>query len=105
MQAGQGLSRLLNLADGILGQGLPIMILITTNQPLSQLHAAASRAGRCLSQQDFGLLERSEAQQWLSDKGSNKEVHKATSLADLYALMRGEEPGGKQDTGNFGFRA
>jgi hypothetical protein len=105
MQAGQGLSRLLNLSDGILGQGLPIMILITTNQPLAQLHAAASRAGRCLSQQEFGLLDRSEAQQWLADQDSEQEVHQATSLADLYALLRGEEPTGSRDAGGFGFRA
>lgn len=105
MQAGQGLSRLLNLSDGILGQGLPILVLITTNQPLGQLHAAASRSGRCLSQQEFGLLSQTEAQHWLHAQDSEAHIGKATSLADLYAILRGEEIPGEGTPGSFGFRA
>jgi hypothetical protein len=35
---GQSLSRLLNLTDGLLGQGLEIIVAITTNEPMARLH-------------------------------------------------------------------
>jgi len=53
-EAGQGLSRLLNLTDGLIGQGLKAMVLITTNEPITSLHPAVVRPGRCLSQIEFG---------------------------------------------------
>jgi len=46
-QVGQGLSRLLNVSDGILGQGTKIMILVTTNENLGKLNPAVMRPGRC----------------------------------------------------------
>jgi hypothetical protein len=46
-QAGQGLSRFLNVVDSIIGQGLRVLILVTTNEPLRRLHPAVSRPGRC----------------------------------------------------------
>ena len=48
-QAGQGLSRLLNVVDGIIGQGLRVLVLVTTNDELHQLHPAVARPGRCLA--------------------------------------------------------
>jgi hypothetical protein len=33
-RTGQGLSRLLNVADGLLGQGLRVLVLVTTNEPV-----------------------------------------------------------------------
>ena len=40
---------LLNVGDGLVGQGLRILVLITTNEPPSRLHPALARPGRCLS--------------------------------------------------------
>src|SRR5215831_18520458 len=37
-RSGQGLARLLNLVDGLIGQGLAIAVLITTNEPLDAFH-------------------------------------------------------------------
>ena len=42
---GQSLSRLLNLTDGLLGQGLEVIVGITTNEPLPKLHSAIVRPG------------------------------------------------------------
>ena len=42
-------SRLLNIGDGLLGQGLKILILITTNVKLKKLHPALIRPGRTLA--------------------------------------------------------
>ena len=43
--AGQGLSRLLNVSDGLLGEGLRAVVLVTTNEPLRRLHPAVVRPG------------------------------------------------------------
>ena len=52
-RVGQALSRLLNLGDGILGQGLRVIVLITTNEPIQRLHPALLRPGRCLDEIEF----------------------------------------------------
>lgn len=62
---GQGLSRLLNLTDGMLGQGRDVLVAITTNENLSRLHPAVIRPGRCLAQLEVGPLPQAEARAWL----------------------------------------
>lgn len=90
---GQDLSRVLNLTDGLLGQGLELLVLITTNEPLGALHPAVTRPGRCLAEIEFGELSVEEANRWLADRGSDSRVAAPVTLADLYALERGEAPG------------
>ena len=46
-RTGQALSRLLNVTDGVLGQGMNTIVLVSTNEPLGRLHPAIRRAGRC----------------------------------------------------------
>ncbi len=60
-EAGQSLSRLLNVADGFIGQGVNALILITTNEPVGRLHPAVVRPGRCLAEVEFPPLSRAEA--------------------------------------------
>ncbi len=60
-RVGQALSRLLNLGDGILGQGMKVLVLITTNEPVRRLHPALIRPGRCLAEIEFRPFSRSEA--------------------------------------------
>jgi hypothetical protein len=90
--SGQGLSRLLNLTDGIMGQGMRVMVLITTNEPISSLHPAVTRPGRCLAEIGFAPLEPGHANAWLDDRGSGVTVHQPTTLADLYAITTGMHP-------------
>jgi hypothetical protein len=54
--SGQALSRLLNLTDGLLGQGRNVLVGITTNEDIRSLHPAAIRPGRCLAQIEVGPL-------------------------------------------------
>lgn len=75
---GQAFSRLLNLGDGFLGQGLGVIFLLTTNEPIHKLAPAITRAGRCLANIEVGHLSAEEATKW-----AGKE-HKAASLAELY---------------------
>jgi hypothetical protein len=83
--AGQNLSRLLNLTDGLLGHGLEVLVAITTNEPLFNLHPAIVRPGRCLAQIEVGRLPRPEAAAWLGT-GAGIGPDGAT-LAELYALQ------------------
>ena len=86
--AGQALSRLLNLTDGLLGQGQNILVAITTNEPLGRLHPAVVRPGRCLAQIEVGPLSAQEAAHWL---GGGEHPARAMTLAELYALKSGRE--------------
>jgi hypothetical protein len=63
--AGRGMATLLNLCDGLLGQGLRCLFLITTNEPLAAVHPALVRPGRCLSRVEFGSLPAAQASRLL----------------------------------------
>ncbi|MCG5217525.1 DUF5925 domain-containing protein [Streptosporangium sp. KLBMP 9127] len=84
---GQGLSRLLNLTDGLLGQGRDVLVAITTNEDLARLHPAVVRPGRCLTQIEVGPLPHEEAAAWL---GTGEGIGPAgATLAELYSLRSG----------------
>jgi hypothetical protein len=80
--AGASLGRLLNVTDGVLGQGSDTIILLTTNEELGRLHPALVRSGRCLAAVEFTKFEPGEAAQWLGPD------HRAPSgplaLAELF---------------------
>ena len=84
---GQALSRLLNLTDGLLGQGRKVLVAITTNEDLARLHPAVVRPGRCLARIEVPALPFGEAQEWLGTS-VGVPVGGAT-LAELYALRDG----------------
>jgi hypothetical protein len=81
---GQALSRLLNLTDGMLGQGRDVLVVITTNEEVARLHPAVVRPGRCLAQIEVGPLSQAEATSWL---GSPAET---ATLAELIAARNGD---------------
>ena len=81
---GHALSRLLNVTDGLLGQGTRTMLLITTNEPVGRLHPATRRAGRCLADIEFTPLTCAEANAWLAARGRDR-VDRPTPLAELFA--------------------
>jgi hypothetical protein len=80
------LDRLLNLTDGILGQGQRLLVLLTTNSQLTSLHPAIVRPGRCLAVTEFRRFSRAEARTWL---GRNTASPDAMTLAELFQA-RGE---------------
>lgn len=88
-RTGQAVSRLLNVCDGVLGQASRSLILITTNEPLPNLHTALSRPGRCLSQIQFSELDREEVARWCEERNVPALTAKHASLADLYAYADG----------------
>jgi SpoVK/Ycf46/Vps4 family AAA+-type ATPase len=90
-RTGQGLSRFLNVVDGLLGQGLRLLVLVTTNELLRNLHPAVSRPGRCASAVEFTPFPPDEAAEWLAARGREPERRRRT-LAELYARAAGYEP-------------
>lgn len=102
-RTGQALSRLLNVVDGLIGQGFNVLVLVTTNEPLRKLHPAVVRPGRCLAEVEFTALSVEEANCWLADNGSALRVSSPTSLAELFAMLAG----GTERSGEpkFGFAA
>jgi Domain of unknown function (DUF5925)/ATPase family associated with various cellular activities (AAA) len=89
-QTGQGLSRLLNVVDGIIGQGLRLLVLVTTNDHLRQLHPAVARPGRCLANIEFVPFTSREAKEWRARNGLGIDVGAGT-LASLFSAAAGEE--------------
>ena len=91
-RAGQGVSRLLNAVDGLLGQGSRVLLLITTNEELGMLHPAITRPGRCASQVEFLPLSPAEAKLWLSSHGNGCDGIASKgprTIAELYAMLEG----------------
>jgi MoxR-like ATPase len=101
--AGQSLSRLLNVTDGILGQGTRTLVLITTNEPVGRLHPATRRPGRCLADIEFKPLSVAEANAWLAARGEERRVDKPTPLAELFGDVDGEAGADGRGPELFGF--
>ena len=94
-QVGQAISRILNVGDGMLGQGLRVLILFTTNAKRMDLDDAITRKGRCFLDVELPRFTRSEAITWLLAHGrTNLQAGEDTmskeprdwSLAELYDI-------------------
>lgn len=101
-RSGQGLSRLLNVVDGLIGQGLRVLVLVTTNEELKTLHPAVQRPGRCASKILFGLGSR-EAEAWLRERGVERMLVSATPVADLFAMLDERETSSDRGRAPVGF--
>ena len=91
-RTGQGLSRFLNVVDGLIGQGLRVIVLVTTNEEIKKLHPAVARPGRCAANVMFDYLSREEASEWLAAHGVHDESRGARTIASLYAQAEGRDP-------------
>lgn len=90
-EVGRGFARLLNIADGLLGQGSRALILVTTNEPLGKLHPAALRPGRAMATLEFTPLPAAEAGAWLATRGVERTFGSATTIAELHAILAGAD--------------
>jgi hypothetical protein len=102
MQAGQGLSRFLNVVDGLIGQGLRILVLVTTNEELGALHPAISRPGRCAANVLFRQIPVDQANAWLREQGQEATVSEPVTLAALYAVAEGWDVVAERQSMGFG---
>lgn len=85
--AADQLGMLLNLCDGILGQGMRTLVALTTNVEVGRLHRAMTRPGRCLSQLEFEVFTPEEAATWLGSEFA--EPATPLTLAELFAHRNG----------------
>jgi len=85
---GQGLARFLNLVDGLIGQGLRVLVLVTTNEEIRKLHPAVARPGRCAANVSFTRLSAEESDSWLGERGVAP-AGKAQTVAELYSRLAG----------------
>jgi hypothetical protein len=90
VDGGASLGRLLNLTDGILGHGLRVLLLITTNESMRGLHPAVIRPGRCLADVQFRPFTSAEAGTWLDGRGGPPSGD--ATLAELYRACGDLEP-------------
>lgn len=82
---GHGLGRLLNVADGLLGQGLNNIVLLTSNTPVARLDPALTRPGRKPANLEFPAFSHAQARGWLGD-GAVAVPDGGATLAELYEL-------------------
>jgi len=105
-RTGHALSRLLNVTDGMLGQGSNTLFLITTNEPLGSFHEAVARPGRCASQVEFLAMSAAQGTEWLRAHGAPSELpalRAPAALADLYAMLEGDQVAPSHRRGPVGF--
>lgn len=89
---GQAIARLLNIGDGIVGQGINLLTLLTTNVPMDQLNPAIVRPGRALANIHFGPFTAAEASQWCAERGKVTDFEEDdVTLAEMYARLRGSD--------------
>lgn len=99
---GQSIARLLNLADGIVGQGLNLITLLSTNVDVASLNPAVVRDGRALTNLHFDKLSVDDATAWATahdlELGEGG-IEEPMALAELYGLLKRQ---GK-DAGEFAY--
>ena len=98
---GQGVSRFLNVVDGLIGQGLRILVLVTTNEEIRALHPAVARPGRCAANVEFERLAPAEAGAWLASHGVAETPPDSRLLASLYAQLEGLDPAEPRPSASF----
>jgi hypothetical protein len=81
-----GVSNILNLTDGILGDCLGIQIIATFNMKREKIDPALLRKGRLIAEHKFGSLNLEETNMLLKKLGKNVEVNEGMVLADIYNI-------------------
>ncbi len=101
----QGFGRFLNVTDGLIGQGLRTVFLLTANEAVGQIDPALLRPGRCLQVLEFGELERAAARRWLDERGAvDASIPDPATVAALYASLQADDaPAVEQTASRVGF--
>jgi energy-coupling factor transporter ATP-binding protein EcfA2 len=81
-----GVSNILNLTDGILGDCLNIQIVATFNMKREKIDSALLRKGRLIAEHKFEPLSVDNANKLLKNLGKDNEVTKPMPLSDIYNI-------------------
>lgn len=89
-----GFSSFLNLSDGLLGQGLNVMFLLTTNERVEKAHEAVLRPGRLHAHIRLDRLSPDECESWAERNALPTPLRawpsEGMTLAELYGFASGE---------------
>ena len=81
-----GVSNILNLTDGILGDCLNIQVIATFNMKREKIDQALLRKGRLIAEHRFDKLSIEESNKLLKHLGKDNKVNEAMTLADIYNI-------------------
>lgn len=81
-----GVSNILNLTDGILGDCLNIQIIATFNMDRERIDPALLRKGRLVAEHKFDKLTIEESNKLLKHIGKDIIVNEPMCLADIYNI-------------------
>lgn len=94
-----GVSNLLNMTDGILGDCLNIQVIVTFNMEREKIDKALLRNGRLISEHKFKALSVDDSKKLVEHLGKEYDVIKPMTLADIYNVdsktFREKKEGGK----------
>jgi ATP-dependent 26S proteasome regulatory subunit len=96
-----GVSNILNISDGILGDCLNIQIVATFNTKRSEIDEALLRKGRLIAEHEFGALSKDNSTKLLKALGKDVEATKPMILAEIYGYGEAEfrESNGRRKVG------
>ena len=94
MKSNDGISTLLNLGDGLLGDALKLKIICTFNTALVNIDQALLRKGRLAHRYEFGALSVEKSNALLKKMNTEIVTMQPMSLADIYNYS--EENGNKK---------
>jgi hypothetical protein len=97
-----GLSNLLNLGDGLLGDALKLKIICTFNCELGKIDEAMLRKGRLAFRYSFEPLAIDKTNQLLSELGHSYVAEAPMTLSDIFNIEH-ENNGGEQGRTVIGF--
>jgi len=80
----EGVSNILNLTDGFLGDCLNLFIIATFNTPREKIDKALTRKGRLVADHHFDELTVEQANEILKKIGSKRVADKPMTLAEIY---------------------
>jgi hypothetical protein len=98
-----GISTLLNLGDGLLGDALQIKIICTFNTELKNIDQALLRKGRLFQRYEFKALSVEKSNNFLERRNIPNRVIKPTALADLYTILENNGAGKTEPESKIGF--
>jgi SpoVK/Ycf46/Vps4 family AAA+-type ATPase len=87
----EGVSNILNLTDGVLGDCLNLFIIATFNTPREKIDKALIRKGRLVAEHHFEELTVEQANIILKKMGSKRVAEKNMTLAEIYNEEGGME--------------
>jgi SpoVK/Ycf46/Vps4 family AAA+-type ATPase len=97
-----GVSNLLNLSDGILGDILNIHVIATFNMDKEKIDSALLRKGRLIAEHKFGKLSLEDTQTLLKKLNKQTEAKEGMTLAEIYNIDNQQDKS-KDERATIGF--